>query len=197
MDPVTAAAISGGTSGALSIVGTAMSNQQSAAQAQRQMDFQERMSNTAHQREVEDLRKAGLNPILSALGQGASTPQGAQGTVNDFGPGISKGFDTAIAVRNLKADLDVKEQTVDNMRDSSFGIVADTKKKWEEIKSQKLNNVQTELQTHLLRETIPHAIKEAKAKGDWSQVNQLMGIIKSGASSASDILNLFNPIKGK
>lgn len=57
----------------------------SAAQAQKQMDFQKEMSSTAHQREIEDLKAAGLNPVLSATGgNGASTPNGAMATSDNI-----------------------------------------------------------------------------------------------------------------
>ena len=93
------AIVAAGLSGLLSLKGGKDRNVASAAQAQKQMDFQERMSNTAHQREVKDLRAAGLNPILSGTGgAGASSPGGAQAPMQDV---LTPAVNSAWAARRL------------------------------------------------------------------------------------------------
>ena len=79
--------------------GQTAANAANAQMAHNQMQFQERMSRTAYQRQVEDMKAAGINPMLSAKMGGASTPSGQTAVMQNT---AKAGIEGAMMVANLK-----------------------------------------------------------------------------------------------
>lgn len=136
--------------GLLSYAGQHEANKTNIEIAQRQMDFQERMSSSAYQRAVMDMRKAGLNPALAYQQGGASSPPGAGTTVqNELAPAVNSAMagltlgsqlmndmterDKKLSETNLNKTLEMKAAADTNLSITSAGrTAADTQRIKEE-----------------------------------------------------------------
>lgn len=181
-------------------------NEANIASAREQMAFQDRMSSTAHQREVSDLKAAGLNPILSAGGGGSSTPSGAMPNIV---PEDMSGFAAAaLDVRRLKKELDatdsqVKLNTAAEETQKTQQKLNESTAKAAEANAMKAqaDAIKSVTEQNILNDQ-RSAIK-AKAKADEARSKLeaehagksfLLDKIQQGSAAGANIMRMFKPI---
>lgn len=166
-----AASAIGGLTG---FFGQTSANKQNRDIARDQMRFQERMSNTAWQRGVADMRAAGINPML-AFSQGpASSPVGSSANMQNSAAGVSSAL-RLLDLSNMRkqgALLDAQKRASDAQ---ALKSIADAQ----------LTYTQDELETY----KVPGAKYEAAIDaGKFGEMTRLLNRASPALSSATSLV---------
>lgn len=176
-------------------------------QATRQMAFQERMSNSAYQRATDDMRKAGVNPMLAVQNGGASSPSGSAGSgiaarIDAPRPGdvVSSGVSGAFQGYKAIKDLESIDAGIAQQKASALASVANANNANASAKATEAGMPSIQGRAKSANAEADQKIAEAKAGQTQAEISQkwatydavVSRIIQAigGASSAVNIGNL-------
>lgn len=174
-----------------------------AEQAALNRDFQMQMSNTAYQRGMDDMKKAGLNPILAYQKGPASSPSGATASTSftpasNVGEAMVSGYNNSArtASDNAKTDMGTKlvTQEVENAKAMFGQIQAQTAKALAET-------TKTEADTRISEAVLPKTVEEGKKLASENTARSVDSSFYgskfgAGARYLGNFLSEVNPLKG-
>lgn len=133
----------------VSAIGQNRANIQNRREAQRNRDFQARMSGTAIERRMADLRRSGLNPILAGKFD-ASTPAGNMATMGNVGASAMQGMQAGSqSAKNVNQSKVIKAQVLN--------VAADTALKQAQANKEQSADALLQNQANLVHAQLPTA----------------------------------------
>ena len=147
------------------------------------MAFQERMRSTQYQTSMADMRSAGLNPMLAYQQGGAGTPGGSTFSSPNIGQaavtGATAGVNSAMALKQMEADLKVKRQTALTLASQEY-------KNNEETHLTRAAIRNAEQQRHILRGDASSAKqKEQFYNSKWGKIVRWWDLTTEGSRRGS------------
>lgn len=158
--------------GAFAVKGQKRANKFARREAQKNREWQQRMSDTSYQRGMKDMREAGLNPMLAFSQGGASSPIGSVAPVRNIYGSLPSDIAAGITSGAKKAEATIKaaklKSELANMDSATAANHANAGKAIQDMNTSAATQARTIEETKILESTGPYRADKAFGDIPWS-----------------------------
>jgi hypothetical protein len=151
--------------GIAQLAGGAYQNMASRREAKRNRKFQERMARHAYRYAMEDMEKAGLNPMLAFSQGGAATPSGSMATMANPMDNVVNSAKSAMTAKQSLKNMEMQE---DLMSTQAHKASAEERYWRNKGDVESVNAYEAEIRENVLKSKYGQRAKEAAVYGEFA-----------------------------